>query len=316
MKISVLDWDTMSCCGDLTEEKLRSLGDVSIFGLTAPEDTVKNIGDADAVLCNKVLITREIMEKCPYLKYIGLFATGFNNVDIEAAAEKNITVCNAGQYASNAVAQHTFAYILDHYSRIRDCAASVAKGGWEASRTFSYFPVPTYELAGKTISIIGYGSIGKAVAKIADAFGMKVVISTRTIPDDCPYEITDVTSAAEKADILTLHCPLTEKTARLVNEKLLSVMKETAILINTSRGGTVDEKALAAALNNGKIAAAYLDVLDKEPMTADTPMKNIPGCIITPHSAWAAYETRERLLDIVCDNFISWTEGNIKNKVN
>lgn len=316
MKIAVLDWYTVNISGDIPVSQIEELGDVSIFPLTPPEKTAENIGDADIVLCNKVLITPEVMDACPNIKYIGLFATGFNNVDIEYAAKKGITVCNAGQYSTNAVAQQTFAYILDHFSKIRDYDKAVRNGEWERSPAFSYFPIPTSELAGKTLSVVGYGSIGRKVAEIGHAFGMDIVVSTRTKPADCPYEVTDMLTAAEKADVLTFHCPLTEQTMGIIGKELLSHMKKSAVLINTARGGVVNEQELADALRNGVISAAYLDVLEKEPMSPDTPLKNIPNCIITPHTAWAPLETRQRLVDIVCDNIRAWQSGSPKNKVN
>jgi glycerate dehydrogenase len=316
LKIAVLDWYTVNISGDIPTAQLEELGDVKIIPLTKPEETAANIGDADIVLCNKVLITKEVMDACPNIKYVGLFATGFNNVDIEYAAKKGIVVCNAGQYSTNAVAQQTFAYILDRFSRVRDYDNAVKNGEWERSPAFSYFPVPTAELAGKTLSIVGYGSIGRKVAEIGSAFGMNIVISTRTQPRDCPYEVTDLYTAAEKADVLTFHCPLTDKTAGIINMELLSQMKPTAMLINTSRGGVVNEADLAKALNDGKIAAAYLDVLAKEPMSPDTPLKGAKNCVITPHTAWAPLETRQRLVNIVCDNIRAWQNGSPQNKVN
>lgn len=316
LKIAVLDWYTVNISGDIPVSKLEELGEVKIIPLTKPEETAENIGDAEIVLCNKVLITREVMDACPNIKYIGLFATGYNNVDIACAAEKGIVVCNAGQYSTNAVAQQTFAYILDHFSRIRDYDSAVKAGEWERSPAFSYFPIPTSELAGRTLSIVGYGSIGRKAAEIGHAFGMNIVVSTRTVPADCPYEVTDIFTAAEKADVLTFHCPLTEQTKGIVSRELLSHIKSSAMLINTARGGIVCEADLAEALNTGKIAAAYLDVLDKEPMSPDTPLKNAKNCTITPHTAWAPLETRQRLVDIVCSNIRAWQNGAPENKVN
>ena len=316
MKIVVLDWNTMTMNGDISSDALKELGDVTVFGLTAPKNAAENIGDAEIVLCNKVPITRQVIDKCPELRYIGLFATGYNNIDIKYAAEKGIIVCNAGQYSTSAVAQQVFAYILDRYSRINDYNSAVSRGEWERSEIFSYFPVPTRELAGKTLSVIGFGSIGRAVAKIGEAFGMHIIISTRTKPQNCPYELADLYTAAKKADILTFHCPLTSETKGLVNKELLSVMKPSAMLINTARGGIVVENDLAEALNSGKIAAACLDVLDAEPMSPETPLKHTKNCIITPHTAWAALETRQRLLAIVCENLRAWLAGKPQNKVN
>ncbi|MDE5570108.1 MAG: D-2-hydroxyacid dehydrogenase [Ruminococcus sp.] len=316
MKIAVLDWSTMTVNNDISTDSLKKYGELNIFSLTSTEQTAEYIGDAEIVLCNKVPITKEIMDKCNNLKYIGLFATGFNNIDIEYAKSKNITVCNAGQYSTNAVAQQVFAYILDFTSRIRDYDLSVKSGQWEKSPCFSWFPIPTVELSGKTLSIVGYGSIGKRTAEIGNAFGMNIVISTRTSPENCSYEVTNIETAVKKADFLTFHCPLTEMTKGIVNYDLLSLMKKSAVLINTSRGAVVNEKDLADALNSGKIAAAYLDVLEKEPMSSDTPLKTAKNCIITPHTAWAAYETRKRLFDIVCDNIEKWLNGTPQNKVN
>lgn len=316
MKISVLDWKTVSLDNDMSPDRLGEFGDLTVHDATAPSQAVENIGDADIVLCNKVPITQDVMDCCPKIKYIGLFATGYNNVDVGYAAKKGIPVCNAGQYSTAAVAQLVFAYILDYYSRVRLYDRTVRDGGWESAPVFSYFIHPTYELSGKTISVVGYGSIGKAVASIADAFGMRVVICTRTRPKECKYILADLETAAREADILTVHCPLTEDTKWLVCEKLLRCMKKTAVLINTSRGGVVNEYDLACALKNGMIAGAYLDVLDKEPMSPDTPLRGIENCIITPHIAWAPLETRKRLLDIVCDNLRAWQQGSPVNKVN
>lgn len=316
MKIVILDWDTMTSGGDISPEKFNLLGDVTVYGLTSPEQTAERIADADAVLCNKVLITGEIMDKCPNLKYIGLFATGFNNIDVDAAAARNITVCNSGRYSTNAVAQQVFAYILDHYSRIRQYDDAVRRGEWTSSPTFSYFPFPTGEIAGKTIAIVGYGSIGSRVAQLASAFGMEVIVCTRTYHDDLPYEQTDLISAASRADILTVHCPLTAETKGLADAKLFGVMKSSAVFINTSRGPVVNENDLADALRSGSIAAAYTDVLSSEPMPEDHPLKGIDNCIITPHTAWAAYETRVRLNSIVYDCLEAWSKGSPINKVN
>lgn len=316
MKIAVLDWDTMTCKNDISPQALEKFGEVLLFSMTSPEETVSHIGGAEIVLCNKVRITREIMEICPNIRYIGLFATGFNNVDVDFAKEKGITVCNAGQYSTNAVAQQVFAYILDYCSRIRQYDAAVKNGEWETSPCFSYFPIPTAEITGKTLSIVGFGAIGRKTAEIAAAFGMHIIISTRTQPKNCPYETVDITEAAKKADFLTFHCPLTDQTKGIVNAALLNVMKPSAVLINTSRGPVVNERDLADALNSGKIAAAYLDVLAEEPMNPETPLKFAKNCLITPHTAWAAYETRLRLFDIVCENINAWQNGKPQNKVN
>lgn len=315
MKTVILDWSTVTS-GDISSECFNEFGEVVSYPLTAPEFVAERIGNADAVLCNKSLITADVIEKCPNLKYIGLFATGYNNIDVEKASEKNITVCNAGSYSTNAVAQQTFAYILEHYSKIAKYNDAVKNGEWISSPVFSYFPYQTYELSGKTLAVIGYGSIGKKVAEIGSAFGMNVIISTRTVPQSCPYELVATDEAFERADVLTVHCPLTEKTAGLVCLERLKKMKKSAIVINTSRGGTVVEKDLAYALNNGIIAGAGLDVLVSEPMSPDTPLKDAENCIITPHTAWAGYETRQRLVKIASDNLRSFISGKPQNKIN
>ncbi len=316
MNIVILDWSTMCAGNDLSPDIFKEYGNVKAYSLTSPDEVISRIGDAEIVLCNKVLITKDVMDNCPNLRYIGLFATGFNNVDVEYAAEKGITVCNAGQYSTNAVAQQVFAYILDYCSRIRDYDNAVKEGKWESSPCFSYFPIPTAEMQGKTLSIIGYGSIGKKVAELGTAFDMNILISTRTAPENCPYKVTDIDTAVKNADFLTFHCPLTDKTNGMINADLLVKMKKSAVLINTSRGPVVNETDLSEALTNGKISAAYLDVLEKEPMSPDTPLKSAPNCVITPHTAWAAYETRVRLLNIVSENIKNWLDGKPQNKVN
>lgn len=315
MKICILDWTTVTS-GDISADIFGEFGDVSCYALTDNDKAAEQIGDSDMVLCNKVLITGQVMDKCPNLKYIGLFATGYNNVDINAASEKGITVCNAGSYSTGAVAQQTFAYILSHYSKISEYDRLVKDGGWIKSKTFSKFPIKTMELQGKTLAVIGYGSIGKAVAEIGSAFGMNVIVNTRTVPAECRFKTVSREEAFSEADILTIHCPLTAETAGMVNESALSLMKKNAILINTARGGIVDEYALAKALDSRKIAAAYLDVLKDEPMSPDTPLRNAENCVITPHTAWAPLETRLRLIEIVCGNIKAFLNGKPQNKVN
>lgn len=314
MKICILDWTTVTS-GDIDSDIFSQFGKVRCYPLTDNEKAAEYIGDADMVLCNKVLITREVMEKCPNIKYIGLFATGYNNIDIRSAAEKGITVCNAGEYSTNAVAQQTFAYILEHFSRISEYDSFVKNGGWIASETFSKFPIKTQEIAGKTLAVVGFGSIGRKVAQIASAFGMNVIVNTRTKPENCEYELVSLEEAFSRADVLTIHCPLTEQTEGMVNSHNLSLMKKGALLINTARGGIVNENELAQALNSGQIYAA-LDVLRQEPMSEDTPLKTAQNCIITPHTAWAPLETRLRLINIVCENIKAYLNGTPQNKVN
>ena len=319
-KIVFLDWATMSYQdSELSPKRFAQLADhVDIYKKTAPEETVQHIGDADVVICNKVLITEEVLRACPNIRYIGILATGFNNVDTEAAAARQIPVCNAGSYSTEAVTQLVFAYIFDHFQHVALYSMDVRLGKWETAPTFSYFPYPTGELRGKTLGIIGYGHIGKNVAKLADAFGMRVLVSTRTAPDPAsfPYELVPTDDVFRRADVLTLHCPLTPQTRGLVCKRTLSLMRENAVLINTSRGGAVIEQDLADALNHDQIAAAYLDVLETEPMSPDTPLKNAKNCIITPHIGWTPTETRARLLDITEDNLRGWLSGNPQHIVN
>lgn len=317
-RIAILDWDSMAYNKDeVNARRFAALAEnVDVYPSTKPDETAAHIGDADVVICNKVLITREIMEVCPNIKYIGILATGFNNVDLDAAAERGIPVCNAGSYSTDAVTQLTFAYIFDYFQRVALYSMDVRLGAWESAPTFSYFPYPTGELRGKTLGIIGFGNIGKSVAKIADAFGMSVLISTRTQPQDCPYPLVSAEEVFRRADVLSLHCPLTDQTRGIVNKNTLALMKKTAILINTSRGGAVVEKDLADALNHDMLAGAYLDVLEDEPMSAQTPLKGAKNCVITPHIGWTPLEARSRLLDITEDNLRGWLNGNPQHVVN
>lgn len=315
MKLVILDWATVTT-GDLSPRMFHTLADeVDCYSLTEPHETIERIGSAEMVVCNKVKITEEVMSACPNLRYIGLLATGYNNIDIEAAKARGITVCNAGSYSTNAVAQHVFACILDHFSRVSLYTMDTRLGNWCKSKTFSYFPYPTSELAGRVLGIIGYGSIGKKVAEIGAAFGMQPVIATRTYPDDCPYPVKTIEEVFSLSDVLTLHCPLTGQTAGLVEAERLEMMKPEAILINTSRGGVVREADLAEALEDGVLAAAYLDVLEQEPMAEDTPLRNAKNCYITPHIAWAPQETRQRLLEIAAKNIQAYLAGEPRNRV-
>ena len=317
-RIVFLDWATMAYHSEeLSWRRFAPLASsVDVFAATAPEETVSHIGDADVVICNKVLLTKEVFDACPNIRYVGILATGFNNVDLEAATAHGVTVCNAGSYSTDAVAQLVFAYLFDYCQRVSLYAMETRLGRWESAPTFSYFPYPTAELRGKTLGIIGYGHIGKRVAEIASVLGMRVIIATRTKPENCPYPVMDTDAVFAGSDFLTLHCPLNSGTEHLVCKKTLSLMKETAVLINTSRGGTVCEPDLADALNNDIIAAAYVDVLDKEPMRADTPLKTAKNCVITPHIGWTPLETRRRLLEITEDNLHGWMNGNPQHQVN
>lgn len=306
--ITVLDRCTLTV-GDIDFSAIDKLGNTSYYDILSKEDMISACADADAVLCNKAVFDAEIMDACPRLKYIGLFATGYNNIDIAAAKERGITVCNVPGYSTDSVAQLVFAYILERCTSLSEYNESTHNGEWIKSSAFSYFPYPITELKGKYIGIIGYGAIGKQVAKLADAFGMRVYIATRTKPVDCPYYVVSVDEAFEVADFLTIHCPLTDKTKELVSAERLSKMKKTAYLINTSRGGVVDEAALRAALDSGVISGAAVDVLTSEPMKADNPLIGAKNLTITPHIAWASVESRVRLIKHVADNLSAYQSG-------
>ncbi|MBR6338104.1 MAG: D-2-hydroxyacid dehydrogenase [Ruminococcus sp.] len=316
MKICILDAETVTR-DDVKLDAITGLGEAKVFGFTKNEDIAGAIGDADAVICNKCLITEEVFSACPNLKYVGLFATGYNNIDLKAAARHGAVVCNVPSYSTDAVAQHTFAFILEYYSKISRYIKMTADGGWINYKLFSNFCIPTAELAGRRIGIVGYGSIGRKVAAIARAFGMEVITHTRT-----PAKVTDGTECVSleellrRSDIVSLHCPLTEDNDKMINEQTLRLMKPDALLVNTARGGLIDEPALAAALKGGVIAAACIDALTLEPMREDCPLQGLDNCFITPHVAWAPRETRERLIERVAENLKAWRDGKPINAVN
>ncbi|MBQ5333907.1 MAG: D-2-hydroxyacid dehydrogenase [Oscillospiraceae bacterium] len=315
MKIVLLEEKTVSQ-GDVSLDEFRALGQVTGYPLTPQDKVIERVEDAEAVIINKTIFTREIMEKCPKLRYIGLCATGYNNVDIKAASELGITVCNVPAYSTMAVAQQVFSYILHFASRTADYNADVQSGGWIRSDTFSYFTIPTFELSGMTMGIIGFGSIGSAAARIAKAFGMNVIASTRTPKTAEGVTFVSTEEVFKKADFISLHCPLTENTKGLVNSEMLKLCKPSAYIINTSRGPVVNEHDLAEALNSGIIEGAGLDVVETEPMKADNPLLGAKNCIITPHVAWAPVQTRQRLIAAAADNLRSFINGTPKNKVN
>lgn len=314
-KAVILDASTVTD-GDVSLSCLTSLCETKVYDYSTPEQVAEHIGDAEIVLTNKCRISREVFERCPNLKFVGVFATGYNNVDIEAARERGAVVANVPGYSTNSVAQHTFALILHHYSSVSRYCEYTAAGEWCFSKLFTHFGPPLFELAGKTIGIIGYGAIGRAVAKIALAFGMRVVVHTRTAPQDASdVEVMPLTELLKQSDIVTLHCPLTPQTERLINRETLALMKPTALLVNTSRGGAVDEEAVREVLDSGKIAAFCTDVLTTEPMNSDCPLLGAKNCYITPHIAWAPLETRVRLIELVRENLEGYLGGNIKNNV-
>lgn len=314
MRIELFDKCTLTV-GDIDFSAIEALGDVIYHDIVPPEELAATIGDADVVLVNKAVLTEEIFARCANLKYVGIFATGYNNIDLEAAGKHHVTVCNAPGYSTDSVTQHVFALLLQIAGSIGQYDRSVHNGDWVKSLAFSYFPYPITEIRGKTFGIFGFGSIGKSVAKLAEAFGMKVIVCTRTKPENCPYESVSKEELFSRADYLTIHCPLTPQTRELVNKDTLALMKPAAALINTARGGVVNEKDLADALNAGKIAAAGLDVLTVEPMKADNPLLTAKNCVITPHTAWASREARQRLIELVAGNLAAFLSGKPINVV-
>lgn len=318
MKIVITDAKTVTK-GDIDLSVLEAFGEVIAYPLTPSSQLIERIGDADAVICNKSQITREVIEACPNLHYIGLFATGYNNIDVVVAREHGVTVCNAGSYSTSSVAQQVFAFILHHTTNVAGYDRFVQDGHWMKSETFSPFVFDMCELQGKTLGIFGFGSIGKAVAQIANAFGMRVIVTTRTEreSDKERYGIAYVSfeELLSESDFITVHCPLTKETTGVFNAQTFAKMKKTCYFVNTSRGAVLDESALAEAVSTKMIAGAGIDVLSVEPMQSDCPLFGVDGITITPHVAWAPYETRKRLLGIVCDNIQCYLDGTPKNVV-
>ncbi len=314
MKIVSVDLCTLSA-GDIDFSSLEKLGDVTYYDVLAPGGLARAAAEAEALLVNKARVDSALLSACPKLRFVGTYATGYNNIDLSACAARGITVCNVPNYSTHAVSQHVFALLLCFCGAIDKYTASVFKGEWKRAKTFSYMPWRTREVYGKTFGVYGYGNIGRAVARIAEALGMKVIVCTRTRPDDCPYELVSPDEIFARSDILSFHCPLTEQTKNLVNARTLALMKEDAILINTARGGIIDETALAAALNSGRIAGACLDVLAAEPMAKDCPLFRAKHALITPHVAWVPHETRQRLVEAVAENLKCFIEGRPVNVV-
>lgn len=318
MKIVVLDGKGLAA-DDLNYDAFREFGEVTVYENTPREQVIERIGNSDIVITNKVLLTRDIMDACPSIRLVLIMATGYNIIDLEAATSRGITVCNIPAYSTNAVAQYVFACILSFCNKISEHNASVAAGDWIASDTFSYRVAPLYELSGKTLGIVGFGAIGKAVAKIAKAFEMNILVYSRTIYpqfESSNLKFVDLNTLLENSDFVSLHCPLTAATQNMIGAEQLKMMKNTAMLINSSRGPVVNEQALSDALKEGEIAAAALDVLVSEPMQESCPLKDAPNCTITPHIAWAPLETRMRLMDIAIENLKAYLNGTPQNVVN
>ncbi len=316
MKIVILDGYSLNP-GDLDFSIFEEFGEVVIYDRTPENLVMERLSDADVVLVNKIKITREIIENSR-LRYIGVFATGYNGIDIEAATEKNIVVVNVPHYSSEAVAQMTFALLLEASNQVKLHTDLVKDGKWSKSSDFCFWDKQLFELKDKTIGLIGFGSIGKEVAKLATAFNMKILVCSRTVYqkyENDNLKFVDIDYLYKNSDIISLHCPLFKSTEKLIDQDAIEKMKEGVTIINTSRGGLIDEPALIEGLKN-KIGYACLDVLTSEPPKKDNELFKLENVYITPHIAWAAYETRKRLLDIAFDNLKGFIDKKAINRVN
>ena len=318
MKIVILDGSALNP-GDLSYDCLRQFGELTIYDKTASEsEAIERIGDGEIVLVNKVHITERLLEACPNIRLICVQATGYNVVDCEACTKRGIPVTNVPTYGTAAVAQFTMALILELCHHVGLHNHDVQTGGWVNADCFTYWLTPQTELAGKTLGIIGFGSIGKAVGRLAKAFGMKVIAYNRSQSEEGRQiaEYVDLDTLLNRADIVSLHCPLFPETEKVINASSIAKMKDGAMLVNTSRGPLVDEQALADALNSGKLRSAAVDVVCHEPMERDCPLLGCKNCIITPHMAWAPVESRQRLLNTVVENIRAFLNGKPQNVVN
>lgn len=319
MKIVVLDGYTLNP-GDLNWEELERLGELIVYERTAGEDSeiVKAIGKADVVFTNKTPLSEKTLNQVPTIRYIGVLATGYNVVDVAAAKRRGIIVTNIPSYATDSVAQFTFALLLEICHHVGVHNESVKKGQWAGCTDYCYWNFPLVELAGKKLGIIGFGRIGQATARIARSFGMKLLvhdtIEIKALEDDT-LRFTDLNSLLRQADVISLHCPLTESTKGIINKDTISIMKNGVIIINTSRGQLVVEEDLKDALNNGKVAGAAVDVVSSEPIDENNPLLKAENCIITPHIAWAPRAARERLMNTAVENLQAFLNGSPVNVV-
>ncbi|MDE5585709.1 MAG: D-2-hydroxyacid dehydrogenase [Muribaculaceae bacterium] len=316
MKITVLDGYGLNP-GDLSWDRMAESGELTVYDRTAPEETFERSKDSEILITNKTRLDADMMARLPKLKYIGVLATGYNIVDVEAARRHGITVTNIPAYSTMSVAQQVFALILAITNRVEHYAMLNREGRWSRNPDFCYWDTPLTELAGKTMGIVGLGNIGKAVARIALAFGMRVTAYTSKLQEELPegIEKKELHEVFAESDVVTLHCPLTPTTERIVDTSTLSMMKPTAILINTGRGPLIDERAVADALKEGRLGAFGADVLSSEPPAADNPLLDAPNAYITPHIAWATKEARERLMDIAVANLEAFLRGETRNTV-
>lgn len=316
MKITVLDGYGLNP-GDLSWDRIAELGELTVYDRTAPEETIERSKDSEILITNKTRLDAETISRLPKLKYIGVLATGYNVVDVEAARRHGVTVTNIPAYSTMSVAQQVFALILAITNRVEHYASENHRGRWSRNPDFCYWDTPLTELAGKNIGIVGLGNIGKAVARIALAFGMRVTASTSKKQEELPtgIEKKELREIFAESDIVTLHCPLTAETEKMVGTPTLSLMKPTAILINTGRGPLIDEEAVASALREGRLGGFGADVLSSEPPAEDNPLLTAPNAYITPHIAWATREARERLMEIAVRNIEAFLEGKPENAV-
>ena len=316
MRIVVLDGYGLNP-GDLSWDAMKELGDLTVYDRTSPSELLQRATEADVLITNKTVITKDDLQKLPAVKYIGVLATGYNIVDIEAAKERGIVVTNIPAYSTKSVAQMVFAHILNITQRVGHYAHANKNGRWDQNPDFCYWDTNLIELDGKSIGIIGLGNTGYATSQIALSFGMKVYAYTSKHQFQLPVGIhkLKLDELFKTCDIISLHCPLTPSTKEIVNKERLALMKPTAIIINTGRGPLVNEHDLADALNEGKIAAAGVDVLSTEPPKADNPLLKAKNCFITPHIAWATKEARVRLMDIAVNNLKSFKQGKVINNV-
>ena len=316
MKIVILDAYAANP-GDLSWDEFAALGDLTVYDRTAQEDAAARIGDAEVVFINKVRLTDEIFAACPNLKLVSILATGYNIVDLAAAKRRGITVCNVPGYSTRAVVQMTFALLLEICQQVGLHSGPVHTGRWQTCPDFCFWDRPLIELDGKTMGIVGYGAIGSAVGTVAQALGMKLLVTARhekPVPEGARF--VSLPELLAQSDVVSLHCPQTAENARMIDAGALAQMKDGAILLNTARGGLLDEQAVANALRSGKLLAAGMDVVSAEPIRADNPLLTAPNCFLTPHIAWAPLETRRRLQTISAENLRAFLAGKPQNVVN
>ncbi|WP_258956485.1 D-2-hydroxyacid dehydrogenase [Legionella sainthelensi] len=310
MKNNIVVLDSKPLINDgLRLDSLYELGEVSLYDKTPDELVVEHSCEAEIIITNKVKLTERHFSKLPRLRYIGETATGVDNIDIKAAAKHNIIVTNVPDYSTDSVAQHVLALLLTHTNRVDDHNQSIQRGEWQAQPYFSYWSNPIIELAGMTLGLMGYGKVAQKVAQMANALGMKIIAHKPTMFLDKLATWVSFSDLLEQSDVLSLHCPLTEGTKNMINSVTLKQMKPTAVLINTGRGGLINESDLANALKAKQITAAYLDVLSEEPPRLDNRLIGLNNCIITPHIAWASVAARKRLLNTVCENIVHFLKG-------